>query len=502
MIRSARIGLRAAGLLVLALLLVMISSPGWVISAQSQTGGSSISARQSGYTWQIQPLRGTDSPQDLYNYQNFQSLSSLIEPDSSLVFFYQQENAGVLGDLNLVVINGPSPDSINKRQVSISLSGLPNSTILAVKDDPDDYYWLSPPSASIRWAWESRYTDGVVFGALQGDFSLALKPDFDAETKHWVLITGDLIHPEEIELRDFSMPLTFEVRAPDPFAAFTHSPDVALVGQPVLFDAGNSRSSNGAILQYLWDFNSDGSYETRSSTTTVSHIFQNVGLIKIGLEIVDSRGDLAQSWLNLEVQGEPISAIRKIRTPLPDEQTMPETDFTVELELHASTSVIGLGVRENPPSGWQIESLDGDGAQFNPATHEWVFLQSVDANTEKRILYRVKVPAYVDAGMHSFSGSAVSGLPTANVPVSGGTEVNVIHTLPIEIAISRLTEEWKIDLSRPNSISYAQMQQAVSLWLEQVEVPGTNGRKIDLAMISRLIAYWLTDTPVTEPLPN
>jgi hypothetical protein len=46
------------------------------------------------------------------------------------------------------------------------------------------------------------------------------------------------------------------------------------------------------------------------------------------------------------------------------------------------------------------------------------------------------------------------------------------------------------------------MQQAVSLWLEQVEVPGTNGRKIDLAMISRLIAYWLTDTPVTEPLPK
>jgi hypothetical protein len=480
----------------------MIFSPGWLLRAQSQTGGPSISARQNGYNWQIQPLRGTDSPQDLYNYQNFQSLSSLIEPDASIVFFYQQENGGILGDLSLVVINGPSSDSINKRQVSVNFSGLPNSTTLIVKDDPDDYYWLSPPSASIRWAWESRYTDGVVFGALQGDFSLALKPDFDGEMKHWVLITGALAHPEEIELRDFSMPLTFDVRAPDPFAAFTHSPDVALTGQPVLFDASNSRSSNGGINQYRWDFDGDGTYETRSSTTTVSHIFQFAGMIKIGLEIVDSRGDLAQSWLNLMVQGEPISAIRNIRTLLPNEQTMPETDFTVELELHASTSVIGLGVREKPPSGWQIEPMDSDGAQFNQATNEWVFLQSVDANTEKRILYKVRVPAYVDPGMHSFSGSAVSGLPTANVPVSGGTEVNVVHTLPIEIAISRLTEDWKIDLSRPNYISYAQMQQAVSLWLEQVEVPGTNGRKIDLAMISRLIAYWLTDTPVTEPLPK
>jgi hypothetical protein len=86
--------------------------------------------------------------------------------------------------------------------------------------------------------------------------------------------------------------------------------------------------------------------------------------------------------------------------------------------------------------------------------------------------------------------------------IGGDSEVHVISSLSIELAISRLNDQGEIDLTLSDLITFNQILQAVALWQQGRPVPGTNGRRIDLDMMVRLVAYWLTDTPVDRPLSS
>ena len=85
--------------------------------------------------------------------------------------------------------------------------------------------------------------------------------------------------------------------------------------------------------------------------------------------------------------------------------------------------------------------------------------------------------------------------------LSGDDAAEVVHALPIRVAVSRLNENGTLDLRRSNLITFEQMLQATVLWKEQARVPGTDGRTIDLPTMVTLVAYWRTGTPVDEALP-
>jgi hypothetical protein len=51
-------------------------------------------------------------------------------------------------------------------------------------------------------------------------------------------------------------------------------------------------------------------------------------------------------------------------------------------------------------------------------------------------------------------------------------------------------------------IKEAQIERAKELYLKGEPVPGTGGAIITYEMMLRLLAYYRTGTPVTEPLPN
>jgi PKD repeat protein len=54
-----------------------------------------------------------------------------------------------------------------------------------------------------------------------------------------------------------------------PRAQFTFSPAAPNAGEPVTFDASASQSGNGAITQYEWDWNGDGTFD-ETVTTPIS----------------------------------------------------------------------------------------------------------------------------------------------------------------------------------------------------------------------------------------
>ena len=463
--------------------------------AEAPTPEEGITVRQEGRTWKVQPFIGSMSPEELYSYQEYRSTNGWAKKGASVLFFFQGEDGLYLG-----MIHGPT---LGPSSATISFWGLPEGAYLAVKDDPDDVYWLDPPSAKFHWQWASGYTDGAILGGLNGEFTLSISPEFGPEIKEWLLVMGDPEEPRFFKLPSLTAPLWVQVRQPDPLARFTFSPAEPFVGEEVLFDASSSRSSS-TILSYEWDFDGDGTFEISTPSPRITHTFFEAGEVYVTLRIRDASGRTSTATRALVVRAGGVQVLRKIKTFLPDHQTLAGHYFLVELIVEAQKDVYGLGIQEEPPLDWAVRPLENSeaGVQFNPEKGEWLFLETLPAGSRTVLRYRVDLPEGIEPSTYPFTGWAVACCPETRFPVQGDREVQVLSELPIEVAVSRLNSQGEIDLTLSNLITFEQILQAVALWREGKPVPGTDGKRIDLETMVRLVAYWLTDTPVDQPLPS
>jgi len=127
-------------------------------------------------------------------------------------------------------------------------------------------------------------------------------------------------------------------------------------------------------------------------------------------------------------QTSPVSVIRTISP----HQIEGGESFEVTLSITVNESVTGLGIDENltgyPESWpWEVNSLDDDGAVFNPNTVEWLWLALTEGET-KKIIYQVKVPLLTRPGIYAISGTSSSELPSFEQPISGDSQVTVWET--------------------------------------------------------------------------
>lgn len=486
-------------------------------SFQDRSSGQAalISAKQGASSWRVFPLKGRASAEDFYAYTEFHSENRLIKDDTSLVFLYQERDTPSDG-LNLFILHQSSRSS----HVRFTFFGLPRSISVLVEDDSDDAYWISPPTGKINWRWSSGLTDGVVFGGLNREFSLTITPEFQATVSHWALISGTLQDPEYIELPSLDAPLTLTVErteppgdsgpqpgsssdpAEDPVARFSFSPAEPRVGESVTFDASASRSPVTEVMQYDWDFDGDGSFEVRTGSPIVTRRFRSPGEHRVTLRVEDGQGRQALASTTVHVRALPVQVTRHIRTFLPNFQALPGTHFIVQLMVETNTTVVGLGIQESVPDGWEIEPVESRGARYNSRTSEWLFLETLLPGEKRKLLYRAEVPQAEDPGSFTFSGRVVSGDPEFASQVVGDEEVELIFTIPVRLAVSRLNEQGEIDITLSNLISFDQILQAIALWQGRRTVPGTNGIRINLDSMVELVAYWRTGTPVHRSLPS
>jgi plastocyanin len=76
-----------------------------------------------------------------------------------------------------------------------------------------------------------------------------------------------------------------------PTAAFTASANPATAGQPVAFDASGSTDPDGSILNYRWDLDGDGTFETnRGPNPTVERVYTTPGAVAVALRVTDNLG--------------------------------------------------------------------------------------------------------------------------------------------------------------------------------------------------------------------
>jgi hypothetical protein len=104
-------------------------------------------------------------------------------------------------------------------------------------------------------------------------------------------------------------PHTFQIRAVDtagnvrpseersfnvsaaPTASFTIAPLRALVGRNVTLDASKSSDSNGSIVNYAWDLDGDGSYETDGGASPLMVTsYPKPQTVNVGLRVTDNDG--------------------------------------------------------------------------------------------------------------------------------------------------------------------------------------------------------------------
>ncbi|MCI2429233.1 PKD domain-containing protein [Candidatus Acetothermia bacterium] len=200
------------------------------------------------------------------------------------------------------------------------------------------------------------------------------------------------------------------------------------------------------------------------------------------------------------------TALRSILTPLPFAQIYLRAPggnvFRVRVEIQAEKELLGLALSEKLPERWEVKPIESSGAAFKPSDGAWIFTEKIPAGTKRNILYEVIVPTDELINNYMLIGLIEAFLPRFERDVGQDQLVNVVECLEIPVAIARLNvDQDTIDMSLSNKISFAQVQTAIALWLEDEEVVGSCGKMIDFRMLQRLISHWLTDTPVDRPLP-
>ena len=286
-----------------------------------------------------------------------------------------------------------------------------------------------------------------------------------------------------------------------PVAGFTYSPAEPGIGQRVEFDASGSHDPDGEIVKYEWDLDGDGMIETEGLTT--AKVYEQAGTYRVTLQVTDDDGATATSTQEVEVF-EPTAVTRTINTYLHVDKTLPGQTFRVTVTIEVNMDLFGLGLDENLPPGWTVTPVENAEATYHQGAVQWLFVRKIPAGSVKRIVYDVTVPEDAALKIYDINGNISSASPNFEMAVGGENQVEITDRLPISWVISRWdteNDQFDIDIQNRDKITFDQIQQAVAWWLEGKIVPHTGGAVIDLKTMEELVAYWLTDTPVYEPLP-
>jgi len=217
------------------------------------------------------------------------------------------------------------------------------------------------------------------------------------------------------------------------------------------------------------------------------------------------------------VQPEPeISATRTITTCLPGDQTITGATVEVTLLIKIPQGIVnGLAVVEQLPAGWTFIEGDNDMAvpRVGTNTAEWLYVQKLGGeavDAQREISYTLQAPSDVTSTTGTLEaaikGTISSSSPRLNQPILGEDKIALTKYLPIPVVISRLdtdaaTPTIRLCEADPEIIDFAEIQLAVSFWLNGEVVPQTNNATISISMMQDLIAYWLTGRSVHDALP-
>jgi len=355
----------------------------------------------------------------------------------------------------------------------------------------------------ITWAWE--FGEDAVSSLENPEYRFAERGTYTVR----LTVTDDrgsksIAYEQEITVGNAVPIAGFVLRDPETMAEIVR-PHLAVA---TMLDASMSYDLDGDIELYKWDLDGDGIIDLKTESSDIEYTFQEPGEIELSLTVVDDEGKAEVYTKTVDILAS-VLAVRTIETCMPDDWTVPASVVQVSIVLSVNTLLSGLSVSETIPVGWTFVEVDNDGATLrqNGQTMEWLFLEKFlddGINAQREIKYTLASPAtiadyLVQSNVHGVVGSSS---PRISLTISGDDRVTVVNVLPVPVVISRWnTTDSKLEPCLQEWIAFDQIQYAVSLWLSGDEVPSSGGAMIDLLTMQDLIAYWLTDSSVHDPLP-
>ena len=131
-----------------------------------------------------------------------------------------------------------------------------------------------------------------------------------------------------------------------PTPSFTITPNPAVIGETVAFDAGTSVDSDGTITKYEWDLDGNGTYDVSGTTPTASRSYATAGARTIKLRVTDNNG-----------------ATNELTRPLTVQVTRPNAGFSFAPQAPLPGQAIELTSQSTPsssPGNPAIESTQWD----------------------------------------------------------------------------------------------------------------------------------------------
>ena len=355
----------------------------------------------------------------------------------------------------------------------------------------------------ISWAWE--FGEDAVSSLQNPEYRFSERGTYEVT----LTVIDDrgsesIAYEQEITVGNATPIAGFTLRDPGTMAVYAQPH----IGVTTMLDASMSYDLDGNIESYQWDFDGDGIIDLETAFSDAEHAFEEPGEIEVSLTVVDDEGK-AETYAKTVNILTSVLAVRHIETCMPDDWTTPASDVQVSIVLSVNTLLNGLSVSETIPIGWTFAEVDNDGATLrrNGQTMEWLFLEKFlddGVNTQREIKYTLTSPATIsdDLVQANVYGMVGSSSPRVSLTISGDDRVTAVKILPVPVVISRWnTMDSVLDPCLLELIAFDQIQYAVSLWLSGAEVPSAGGVVIDLLTMQDLIAYWLTDSSVHDPLP-
>lgn len=145
-----------------------------------------------------------------------------------------------------------------------------------------------------------------------------------------------------------------------PRAAFAYTPASPGVDEAVTFDASASDDTDGTVVEYRWDFDGDGAFESTGATSVAVHSFDAGGEHLVTLEIADDDGATDSATRAVDIAGNQSPSAAFTFSP-----ASPAASETVTFDASASDDPDGTVVEYR----WDFDD-DGtfDVSQASPTT--------------------------------------------------------------------------------------------------------------------------------------
>ena len=114
------------------------------------------------------------------------------------------------------------------------------------------------------------------------------------------------------------------------------NPNPPVAGQPSIFTASATASTNHRIISYTWSWG-DGSSDTTTGNTTVQHTFSDSGRFFVTLTVRDDLGQTMQAFQNVTVSSGLVASFIANQVP-------PNTNHQVNFDASASVSNTGTKI--------------------------------------------------------------------------------------------------------------------------------------------------------------